>query len=167
MARLLALLGSLLLLAACGGGSDGGRQGEGSATGSASEPGISLSGETLDGESLSLEDFRGKPVFVNVWASWWPSCNSEAVAYARFVESHPELEFVGLNISDDPGAARQFLDEYGWSWPSLSDPDTELAGALGLFGHPAIAVVDEDGVVVARHVGGGGDGTWEALAQEL
>jgi hypothetical protein len=70
MARLLALLGSLLLLAACGGGSDGGEQGAGSTTGPVSEPGISLSGETLDGESLSLEDFRGKPVFVNVWASW-------------------------------------------------------------------------------------------------
>jgi ABC-type glycerol-3-phosphate transport system substrate-binding protein len=70
MARLLALLGLLLLLAACGGGSDGGGQRAGSTTGSASEQGISLNGATLDGESISLEDFRGTPVFVNVWASW-------------------------------------------------------------------------------------------------
>ncbi len=83
------------------------------------------------------------------------------------MESHPELEFVGLNISDDPDAARGFLDEHGWTWPSLSDPDVELAGSLGLFGHPAIAVLDEDGVVVARHVGGGDEATWEALVREL
>ena len=47
------------------------------------------------------------------------------------------------------------------------DPDTELAGSLGLFGHPAIAVLDENGVVVARHVGGGDEATWEALAEDL
>ena len=70
MARLLVLLGSLVLLAACGGGSDRGAQRAESTTESASEQGISLSGETLDGESLSLEDLRGQPVFVNVWASW-------------------------------------------------------------------------------------------------
>ena len=72
-----------------------------------------------------------------------------------------------MNISDDLGEAQGFLDKYDWTWPSLSDPDTELAGSLGLFGHPAIAVLDENGVVVARHVGGGDEATWEALAAEL
>jgi hypothetical protein len=52
-------------------------------------------------------------------------------------------------------------------WPSLADPDTELAGSLGLFGHPAVAVLDENGVIVARHIGGGDAETWEALADEL
>jgi cytochrome c biogenesis protein CcmG, thiol:disulfide interchange protein DsbE len=74
---------------------------------------------------------------------------------------------VGVNISDDPGAARGFLEEYGWSWPSLSDPDVALAGELGLYGHPAVAVLDENGVVVARHIGGGDEATWDALADEL
>jgi hypothetical protein len=58
----------VLVLAACGGGSGD----EAAQTRSAPEPvaGVSLGGETLDGESLSLADLRGKPVFVNVWASW-------------------------------------------------------------------------------------------------
>jgi peroxiredoxin len=72
-----------------------------------------------------------------------------------------------VNISDDPGAAQEFVDDYGWKWPSLSDPDVELAGSLGLYGHPAVAVLDENGQVVARHIGGGDDATWEALAGEL
>jgi peroxiredoxin len=74
---------------------------------------------------------------------------------------------VGVNISDDLGEARAFEEKYGWTWPSLADPDVELAGELGLFGHPAVAVLDENGVVVARHIGGGDPETWEALAGEL
>jgi peroxiredoxin len=69
-----------------------------------------------------------------------------------------------VNISDDPGAAQEFVEKYGWTWPSLADPDVELAGSLGLYGHPAVAVLDESGVVVARHIGGGDPATWEALA---
>ena len=83
------------------------------------------------------------------------------------MEGHPEYEFVGLNISDSESDAKAFLRKYGWSWPSLSDPDVELAGSLGLYGHPAVAVLDENGAVVARHVGGGDSATWEALAGEL
>lgn len=83
------------------------------------------------------------------------------------MESHPEYEFVGLNISDDRDDAKGFLRKYGWTWPSLADPGAELAGSLGLYGHPAVAVLDEDGVVIARHIGGGDAPTWEGLAADL
>ena len=65
--RRLALLAALALLAvACGGSSE-----PNSAPATAvAEPGAEIAGETLDGERLSLADFRGKPVFVNVWSSW-------------------------------------------------------------------------------------------------
>ncbi|MGH3112720.1 MAG: TlpA family protein disulfide reductase, partial [Gaiellaceae bacterium] len=72
-------------------------------------------------------------------------CNGEAVAYARFAESHPEYAFVGLNISDDQNEAKAFVRKHGWTWPSLADPTAELAGSLGLYGHPAVAVLDEGG----------------------
>jgi Redoxin len=75
--------------------------------------------------------------------------------------------FVGVNISDERGSATEFLDRYGWTWPSLFDPDAELAGSLGLYGQPAVAVLDENGEVVARHLGGGDAETWEALTGEL
>lgn len=70
-----------------------------------------------------------------------------------------------MNISDDRGDADAFVRKYGWTWPSLADPNVELAGSLGLYGHPAVAVLDERGVIVARLIGGGDAETWEALAK--
>lgn len=83
------------------------------------------------------------------------------------MEEHPELEFLGLDIADTPGDAARFVAKYGWGWTQIQDPDTELAGSLGLYGHPAVAVVDAEGNVVARHIGGGGPAVWEELAAEL
>jgi peroxiredoxin len=164
MLRLGFLVIAFATLAACGGDGSGGDAAPGTATSSAR---VAFEGETLDGGRVSLAELRGKPVFVNVWASWWPICNGEAVAYARFAESHPEYEFVGLNISDDPNEARKFVRKYRWMWPSLADPNLELAGSLELYGHPAVAVLDENGVIVGRHIGAGDAATWEALADEL
>jgi len=66
MRRLLALVVLALLATACGGATEP----ESAATVATSGGGTEVAGETLDGERLSLADFRGKPVFVNVWSSW-------------------------------------------------------------------------------------------------
>jgi hypothetical protein len=58
---------ALALLTGCGGDGTGGGSATGIATSSA---GVTLEGETLDGRRISLAELRGKPVFVNVWASW-------------------------------------------------------------------------------------------------
>jgi hypothetical protein len=72
-----------------------------------------------------------------------------------------------VNIADTPSDADAFVERYAWKWPQIADPERELAGSLGLTGHPAVAAIDEEGRVVARHVGGGDRETWEALAAEL
>jgi hypothetical protein len=72
-----------------------------------------------------------------------------------------------VNIADTPSDAKAFVRRYGWEWPQVDDPNRELAGTLGLTGHPAVAAIDAEGRVVARHIGGGDRETWEALAAEL
>ena len=69
--RLALLAVALVALTACGGGSSGEESPAGAgATSGATGTGVVLEGETLDGERFSLADLRGRPVFVNVWASW-------------------------------------------------------------------------------------------------
>lgn len=67
MTRVALLALAVVLAAACGGSSDEPRA---AGSTSAEAEGVSLEGETLDGQRLALADLRGTPVFVNVWASW-------------------------------------------------------------------------------------------------
>jgi hypothetical protein len=68
MRRVPLLVVLLVVLAACGGGTD---DDDAARTAGAESPrGVEMEGTTLDGERLSLAAFRGKPTFVNVWASW-------------------------------------------------------------------------------------------------
>lgn len=114
-----------------------------------------------------LEAYRGEPLVVNVWASWCPKCRSVAAGYAEFVAENPDVTFVGLDVLDEPDPAVSFLEEYGWAWPQIADPNQELAGSLGLVGHPAVAAVDADGNVVARQIGVGSRGEWDELLAAL
>jgi cytochrome oxidase Cu insertion factor (SCO1/SenC/PrrC family) len=68
MHRVALLVVLLVTLAACGGGS--GDNGAAGNTDAGSPAAVEFEGETLDGERLSFADLRGKPTFVNVWASW-------------------------------------------------------------------------------------------------
>jgi cytochrome oxidase Cu insertion factor (SCO1/SenC/PrrC family) len=70
MHRLPLVVVFLVMLAGCGGGSGDNDAARSTDAGSPAVLADELEGETLDGERLSLADFRGKPTFVNVWASW-------------------------------------------------------------------------------------------------
>ena len=115
---------------------------------------IDVSGsDVLTGETVSLAAFRGKPVVINIWASWCPGCNAEARALGEFAESHPEAGFVGINFQDSKDAARGFYDEYGWTFPSVFDPDGRIALSLGLQGTPTTIFLDSRHREAARIVG--------------
>jgi hypothetical protein len=64
-------------------------------------------------------------------------------------------------------SARAFVKEFGWTWPSIHDPDRRLAKRLGADYQPYVAVIDADGRIVATFDGGGDEPTWEALVERL
>jgi hypothetical protein len=74
---------------------------------------------------------------------------------------------VGLDAADTPERAREFVTKYGWSWPSIQDPQRRLAKRLGADYQPYVAVLDAEGEIVATFDGGGDEATWEALVDQL
>ena len=128
------------------------------AAGSRTGP-ISLSGTTIDGKPLDLASYRGKVVVVNVWGSWCDPCQREAAALqsAWVARQSKPVQFVGIDIRDQPAAARAFARKKGITYPSLdgSDGSALLAvhGSLSPSAIPSTLVLDRQGRVAARVLG--------------
>lgn len=91
----------------------------------------------------------------------------EAGAYARFQEKYPDVGYLGLNVADETPRARAFVRRYGWTWPSIVDPERERAKRLSADYQPFVALVDAQGRIVAVHDGGGDEDAWAALLARL
>jgi len=155
----------VLVLAGCSGGVRAERSGGGFVQG---EYGITvvpvgdrvdapdLSGETPSGEQVSLDDFGGKTVLVNVWGSWCVPCREEVgnLVAARRQLATENVAFLGINIRDDRAAAQAFEDRHGVAWPSLYDPSSSLLlgfrDSLAAAAVPTTYIIDNDGRVAVR-----------------
>ncbi len=90
----------------------------------------------------------------------------EAVDFAEFARAHPDVHAVGINVADDRMRAREFEEEFGWTFPSVFDPDRSLASQLGAGYQPFYALLDADGILIARSLSGGSRG-WSSLLEAL
>lgn len=135
--------------------------------GGGSNESVTLAGtDPITGREVALADFRGKPVVINIWASWCPGCIAEAADLRRFAEAHPEAQVIGIDIQDTEAAARRFYARWGWTWPSVFDPGGEISARLGLQGLPTTLFLNPEHQVVARIVGEGNFARFEdGLAQ--
>lgn len=107
---------------------------------------------TFDGIVVGL---RGKPIVVNVWASWCGPCRVEAPLLDRASRAYgADVTFVGVASKDALGDAEAFLDRYDISYTNLFDRDGSVRRRLGLRGFPTTYVFDREGALVATEVGG-------------
>jgi cytochrome c biogenesis protein CcmG/thiol:disulfide interchange protein DsbE len=121
--------------------------------GSAAAP-LQLSGtDPISGQPVSLASYRGKPIVLNMWASWCTGCYAEARALATFARTHPQAQVVGVDIQDSRDGAKAFYRRFGWRHPSIFDPQGEIATRFGLQGLPATLFLDRRHRVVARILG--------------
>jgi cytochrome c biogenesis protein CcmG, thiol:disulfide interchange protein DsbE len=105
---------------------------------------------SLDGSAQgSIADYRGRWVLVNVWASWCDPCREEAPALQRFYRAHrgDGLVVLGIDTQDDSASGREFVDEFGLTYPQLHDGSGDYADELKTSGVPENFLVDPDGNV--------------------
>jgi cytochrome c biogenesis protein CcmG/thiol:disulfide interchange protein DsbE len=99
----------------------------------------------------SLADYRGKPVMLNVWASWCEPCKKEAPVLER---AHQRLKkaggtVLGVTISDASEDSFAFMRKYGMTFPSLRDTEQKLQDELQTNGGiPETFVIDREGRIV-------------------
>ncbi|MEU9079230.1 TlpA family protein disulfide reductase [Kitasatospora sp. NPDC004745] len=134
-----------------------------------------ISGETLDGAQVKLSDYRGKVVVLNVWGSWCGPCRGEADDLQRVSEKYKDqgVQFLGVNTRDTEKAnAVRFEQEKGVTYPSIFDPaGTQLLkfpkGSLNPQSIPTTLIVDRDGKLAARAVGGTVEDALESILQPV
>lgn len=115
---------------------------------------VSFSGEDpITGKPVSLENYAGKPLVINVWGSWCPGCIAEAADLRRFAQDHPEAQLIGVDLQDTQSGARDFYEEWKWTHPSVFDPNGEISFSLGLQGTPTTFFTDREHRIVTRIVG--------------
>ena len=108
---------------------------------------------SLDGEPLRLSDLQGKPVLVNFWAVWCTTCRAEIPDLIKAYEQHKAsgLVVVGVNLREAEPRVRDFVEEFGMSFPVVFDRNGEVARTWRIGGPsqglPSSYFIDEQGVV--------------------
>ena len=137
--------------AACsGGGRDAGRVEVGA-------PAPAYGARTLAGDSVTLAALRGKPVLLNVWATWCHPCREEIPAlerlHARYQPRGLQLVGVSVDAAGEEPAIRDFAREFRMTYPIWHDPDERVSSTFLLVGVPGTFLIGKDGTLLWRRQG--------------
>lgn len=109
----------------------------------------------LNGPDRKLSDFRGRPLIINVWASWCPPCIAEMGSLERLAWSDAGQQFlvIGISTDDYPEAAKGFLRKSQATLNHFIDQRLVLENMLGADRLPLTVLVDAQGRVLHKVVG--------------
>jgi thiol-disulfide isomerase/thioredoxin len=109
----------------------------------------------LNGPPASLSQFRGRPLIINVWASWCGPCRAEMASLERLAWREPAAQFkiIGISTDDDPAAARAQLKRSNATISHYIDSELRLESMLGASRLPLTVLVDARGRVIEKVYG--------------
>jgi peroxiredoxin len=116
----------------------------------ASYPAPDLTLTDLQGNAVSLSDYKGQVVLVNNWATWCPPCLAEIPELQAYYSAHADEGFVmiGVEAGEPPEEVAAFVKSYGLTYPVWPDPDMEAVNAFRNGSLPSSYVIDRDGMIV-------------------
>lgn len=129
--------------------------------------------KTMDGETVTVDTLSngGKPMIIDFFATWCKPCNRELSAISEVyedwqAETGVRLIAVSIDQAQNIQKVKPLVDQLGWPYEVLLDPNGELKRALGVQLIPYTLVIDGSGKIVHRHQGYA-DGEEAALLEEL
>jgi cytochrome c biogenesis protein CcmG, thiol:disulfide interchange protein DsbE len=109
---------------------------------------------TLDGKLVSSNDFHGKIVLVNFWATWCPPCRSEMPEIEAAYQAHRNnFVVLGINQAESSNAAKQFADEFHLTFPILLDSNGSVGQLFQVQALPTSFFIDPKGIIRAANLG--------------
>jgi len=120
------------------------------------EPAPDFALPDVDGELHHMTDYLGRPVIVNFWATWCPPCREEMPSMNRAwqVIQDEDIAMLAINVGEDEDKVFTFTADYPVDFTLLLDESGEIVEQWGVLGLPTTLVVDPQGHIVYRAVGG-------------
>jgi peroxiredoxin len=111
--------------------------------------------KNLNGNVVQLEDFRGKVVFLNFWATWCPPCRIEMPSmeklYNKFKDDH--FTILAVDMQEDSETVKRFTERFKLSFPILLDEEGTVGAYYGVMALPATYFIDREGFLYAAALG--------------
>jgi peroxiredoxin len=111
---------------------------------------------TTDGQQVSLQQYRGKVVFLNFWATWCIPCREEMPALERLHQTYQtqDLAILSIDLKESADQVKVFFQKHSLSFPALLDQDGSVFRDYLVAGMPTTYLIGRDGTMLARGVGG-------------
>lgn len=125
--------------------------------------------KSLDGEVVSLIQFRGHPVLVNFWATWCGPCQIEMPTIQSRFDRFKEDGLIVLAVDFDESAESvgAFRDEFALTFELLLDPGAEVQRLYQNRSYPASFFIDAQGVIQVQHIGVMTEGQLDSYLEQL
>lgn len=106
----------------------------------------------LEGNIVSVADFRGKILFLNFWQTTCPPCVRELPDFVNFIEENEdEATWLAINVDETPTIINTFFAKHDFiGIPVVMDRESTVRNQYGVMGFPMTFVLDEDGII--RHL---------------
>ena len=116
-------------------------------------PGFIVSDD--QGVGVGLDDYGGKVVLLNFWATWCPPCVQEMPSLDAIYRELRDRGFVvlGISVDEDADQYRAFLDSSGVSFPTARDPERTVSVRYGTMKYPESYLISREGRVLRKYVG--------------
>lgn len=116
---------------------------------------IDFSLKDLNGKQVALSDFKGKTIYVNLWATWCGYCTLELPYIEQLYQDAKDSDLVVLTVDLQETAAdvSKFMTEKNYSFPVLLDTKGEVANMYGVQGIPLSLLIDKDFNIISVHEG--------------
>jgi peroxiredoxin len=116
---------------------------------------LDFSLKDVKGETVSLNDFQGKRMLINFWATWCVPCVTEMTILQEIYDQWIEkgLVVISINMGESESKVRGFVQRHGLSFPVLLDPNTQVFIRNEIRELPTTLLVDKDKTIIAKKVG--------------
>ena len=110
-----------------------------------------------EGKEVELEDFIGKPIVLNFWATWCYYCTLEMPDFEEAYKAHPEVTFLMVNATDNSyetvAKASEYIKNEGFTFPVYYDTLNSAQQAYEVTAYPMTFFIDKNGDLVKTHRG--------------